>query len=723
MDYGHSETDKKLKRLENRINNEYRQAAREVRQKMNDYLAHYAKNDKLMKQKYLNGLITQKEYTEWRTKQMLITEKWTAMKEDLTMVYRNADTIVDGLINDHRFDVYALNYNYGTYEIEHGAKVNTMFSLYDKDTVTRLVKDNPSLLPPVGKNVSEKIKAGEAKKWTKRQIQGVMTQGILQGESVDKIAKRLATVVTEKVSYSHVRAARTMTTSAENAGRLDSYFRAEAMGIQVGKTWLAVHDSRTRHTHRQYDGMTIPLKEEFAPNLMFPADPDGDPSEVYNCRCTMVADVMGVDGTDLTDLTRLGDWQDYFDVDYIAWQNAHSTVTEVKQKMTKLEQKTYSNIWKDDVTVKDYAAKKDSIESKELYFDEQIVKAQLNGWAGKEAKFTQLKAELNDFKLQGKKYEALQNVLGEKMTKTPLKAGAYDGGAFTAERIAAAKNFTDRNLADNYYRALLNKNWEDMTEFERYSVWEYTHNSNPINKVLSGYANGSRNWNRNDFVGVGNVPWGTEDSWRSFGTRDFANKFGKNGMNELDYKRVIQELTLGIEKNVLADDAWFVRGSDINGLSGLFEGDLFSFDDAKKILQSGSADDLKQAFVGQTFTNHAYTSTGVATGTGFDREVSYRIYAPKGTKGVYSEPTSFYGNTINDGDGMAEELYKVGMRNKGVGGEAEMIFQRGTQFRVRDIQKDRWGDIEIELEIVGQPDYFRTGLEETFNNGATLHRF
>lgn len=113
--------------------------------------------------------------------------------------------------------------------------------------------------------------------------------------------------------HSAIRNARTMTTSAENAGRLDSYRRAKDMGIEVMKTWVATLDSRTRHTHRMIDGETVDVDEPFSNGLMFPADPDGDPEEVYNCRCTLVTRAMSIDGVDLTDVYG----------DYSEWEDAH----------------------------------------------------------------------------------------------------------------------------------------------------------------------------------------------------------------------------------------------------------------------------------------------------------------------------------------------------------------------------------------------------------------
>lgn len=320
MDYGHEQTDKMLKNLEKKIQKEYKQAVREVEASMNKWLAQYKKNDEKMRALWKSGDISKKEYTDWRKKQLLLSDKWKAQRDELTQMMMEADKVASGLITDHRMDVYALNYNYGTYEVEKGTRLDTGFSLYDRGTVARLMKDDPKLLPPPGKATSDAIRRGELKRWNQKQVQSVMTQGILQGESIQKISKRLAVTVGEKNAYSHYRAARTMTTSAENAGRLNSYKRAEDMGIKMGKTWLAAHDNHTRRTHRIYDGMTIPLKDEFAPNLMFPGDPDADPAETYNCRCTMIADVLSVDGIDLSDIGR-GPWEDNWNMDYDEWKH------------------------------------------------------------------------------------------------------------------------------------------------------------------------------------------------------------------------------------------------------------------------------------------------------------------------------------------------------------------------------------------------------------------
>ena len=110
-------------------------------------------------------------------------------------------------------------------------------------------------------------------------------------------------------------------------------------------------------------------------------------------------------------------------------------------------------------------------------------------------------------------------------------------------------------------------------------------------------------------------------------------------------------------------------------------------------------------------------STGIADGTGFGGNVAYKIYAPAGTKAIYAEPASYYGNTIS-----GEHIYKSGATYSGVGGEAEIIIQRGTTFRVTSIEKTGSSSYVVNMEVVDQPDYFKTGYEHTFDGGLTSEK-
>lgn len=271
------------------------------------------------------------------------------------------------------------------------------------------------------------------------------------------------------------------------------------------------------------------------------------------------------------------------------------------------------------------------------------------------------------------------------------------------ERLADALKFESVTKADEYHRKFVDKLWSKLTEREKYSIWEYTRNSNPINKPLSGYSNGS--WDRSFFVGVGNVRWDTEDAWRYVYSDEFKKKFAKNSAGNVSYERVITDLTKAVQKSKLDDDVWCVRGSDVNGFAGMIDGDVLSYDDIKSIVETDPSQ--LSMLEGLEVTNHAFTSAGIASGTGFGGEVKYKVFLPKGTRAIYAEPQSYYGATTN-----GEKIYEAVSAYSNVGHEAEIILQRGTKFRINKIVAHGKEDINIELEVVGQPTFI-TGKEQT----------
>lgn len=317
-DPAHEETERLLAEMEKKVAREYKQAAREAESKLNAYMDDFKEKDSVWKKMVEDGQKTEKEYEDWRFRHMAVGKRWENLKDTLAEDYLNADKAAKSIINGYMPEVYATNFNYGTYEAEAGANVNTGFTLYDKQTVERLMRDDPDMLPQPGKKVSKAIAEGKAVRWNKNQIQSVMTQGILQGESIPKLARRLASEVADKDYRAAVRNARTMTTGAQNAGRVDSYERAEEMGIDMEQEWRATLDGRTRHTHALMDGETQKVGDAFSNGLMYPGDPSGEPEEVYNCRCTLRAIVVGLQpmarqyrSTEDIDGMTYEEWKDY----------------------------------------------------------------------------------------------------------------------------------------------------------------------------------------------------------------------------------------------------------------------------------------------------------------------------------------------------------------------------------------------------------------------------
>lgn len=380
--------------------------------------------------------------------------------------------------------------------------------------------------------------------------------------------------------------------------------------------------------------------------------------------------------------------------------------------------KKFVGIWKDPVTYADYESKKAGIASKKQYYIDQIANAEANGWTNKANTLKGYLKDLEEFETNGQAYsDLLKNLedakkkVADLSPKSQIKATGkiFSADAFDEKTKKAAHNFTNKKEADRFHRQYLDSIWDDLTNEEKYGVWEYTRNSNPMNKSLSGYHDG---WSRSNFIGLDKTDWGHEDSWRSLPSN--FKKYGKDG--HATYHKAILDTTNAIEKSSLPEGVRLVRGSDKGGFAGMIEGDLFSFDQAKNLLNK-PVDEIRKALEGQVIQNHAFTSTGIASGTGFGGDVAYKIYAPKGTHAIYAEPQSYFGNTV----GGEAKLYKKGQAYSSVGGEAEVILQRGTEFRITGVSKSG-GTLVVEMEVVAQPDYFKFGDEDTFNAGKTRHK-
>lgn len=346
-DEGNKLTEGLLEALEKKINREYSQAEKEVEEKLKDYLDRFVTKDDIRQEyvlkqydKYKNGEISwndykkaRSEYATWRMNQMAVGDRWKEMRDILASDLANTALICQHMVNDYSIEAYALNFNYGTYLVENTSLVNTAFTLYDKSTVERLIKKNPQLLPMMSNKTKDRIIKNGLKVWNGQKLTSALTQGILQGESIPKIAKRMRGVADMEYKQS-IRTARTSMTSAQNGGRQDAFVRANEMGIKQKKQWLAIIDDRTRHEHRLLDGQRVDIEEPFrieGYEILYPADPSAEPEMVYNCRCTMVTMFDGYDKkiTDFDIDDRLGD------MTYDEWKKSKNIKSEPIDKQEK----------------------------------------------------------------------------------------------------------------------------------------------------------------------------------------------------------------------------------------------------------------------------------------------------------------------------------------------------------------------------------------------------
>ena len=288
--------EKQARELQEKLQLTYADAVDGMTSRIEASLKEFAAEDAKWQADVAAGKKDAKAYKAWRKDQALHNDQLKALKKALTQDLTAADKMAMAYVNQVPAGVYAEGMNFATYEIEHGAKANTSFTLYDKNTVMELVANKPDLLPQAA---FDKAKDSA---WNSRHVTSAVTQAVLQGQTVTQLADAVAGIAAMD-QRAAMKAARTAITSAHSLGKLKAYERAVDVGIDVKKQWLAALDSRTRGSHRHLDGEVVELDAEFSNGLKYPGDPDGPASEVYNCRCTLVPVIGDVeyDGVERAD--------------------------------------------------------------------------------------------------------------------------------------------------------------------------------------------------------------------------------------------------------------------------------------------------------------------------------------------------------------------------------------------------------------------------------------
>lgn len=302
-DYGHRETDKRLEVMEKRISKVYADTLEEAKTKLTAVLKEFQEEDKKRAQLVADGKLKQRDYVAWRQELLGKAKHLQDMIDVLTEDFTNADKIAMNIVSGEATGVYALNANYAAYEIEQKAGINLSWTLYDHSTVERLISEEPDLLPLPSVNIPLD------QQWNKKHITAAINRGILLGDPIPDIAQRLLNVANMDLNAA-IRSARTATTAAECAGRIDTYKYAESLGIEMQQEWVATLDDRTRHEHRILDGQRVDIGEAFevdSATIRYPGDPQAPGYLVYNCRCTLVSAVKGIDQSGAARRSKLGD--------------------------------------------------------------------------------------------------------------------------------------------------------------------------------------------------------------------------------------------------------------------------------------------------------------------------------------------------------------------------------------------------------------------------------
>ena len=276
-------TDRELHKLTKELERVYSRALSETKDTWNRFAAkHEAKANELWKAVKAAEATgdkaaiaeTKSAYRSFLQKTTFGNARYKQTVDEISTRLAHIDQQTWRTVNRLLPDIYAKNYN-SLKLPEH-----YVLKIVDPNTVTNLALKDIQLLKDT--------------RWNIKRLNAEILQGIMQGESMDKIGMRLRPFVGGNKAAA-LRNARTAVTSAENAGKLDSMADAEGKyGIVYKKRWVATHDNRTRDSHAAIDGEEVFLDESFSNGCDYPADPKGEPEETFNCRCTMNRVLWGI---------------------------------------------------------------------------------------------------------------------------------------------------------------------------------------------------------------------------------------------------------------------------------------------------------------------------------------------------------------------------------------------------------------------------------------------
>ena len=219
------------------------------------------------------------------------------LTELLTGQYKDLKTLI--------FDVLGESYQDGYYMTAWAVETSTLsklaYSTVAAETILAAV-DNPLT------NLSERIHKNMVNSIF--EIRQEVTQGLVQGDTYGKMAKRLKDKLDIK-AYEAVRIVRTEGHRVAELSSSDSTLHASKNGIVMTKTWNSSKDERVRHkgkaNHRALNGTTIPVDDDFSqggargkgPGMM------GSAAHDINCRCFLTYSVESINKPDAKELENM----------------------------------------------------------------------------------------------------------------------------------------------------------------------------------------------------------------------------------------------------------------------------------------------------------------------------------------------------------------------------------------------------------------------------------
>lgn len=297
-DQAHDFAERKIAEFQAEVRETYQQAQADAQEALSRFLRRFEKEDKRKREKVKAGELSEADYKAWRKGKILRSRQLSSTLDQVSQAMTEANQVAVAALAGRLPEVYAENANFAAFQTCEASGLDLAFSLVDAPTVQHMLTAGEALFSVPALDVAKDVA------WNRRLMASQLTQGVLLGESIPKMARRVQSVTGSNIATA-TRTARTAVTGAENAGRVSSYERARDMGIKLKQEWVAALDNRTRHSHRKLDGTKVEVGGTFPNGCRFPGDPTARYAEICNCRCTLVAAVEGFETDDAKRASKL----------------------------------------------------------------------------------------------------------------------------------------------------------------------------------------------------------------------------------------------------------------------------------------------------------------------------------------------------------------------------------------------------------------------------------
>lgn len=303
-DQAHDFAERKIAEFQAEVRETYRQAQADAQEALSRFLRRFEKEDERQREKVKAGELSEADYKAWRKGKILRSRQLSSTLDQVSRAMTEANQVAVAALAGRLPEVYAENANYAAFQVCEASGLDLAFSLVDAPTVQHMLTAGEALFSVPALDVAKDVA------WNRRLMASQLTQGVLLGESIPKMSRRVQSVTGSNIATA-TRTARTAVTGAECAGRVSSYERARDMGIKLKQEWVATLDGRTRHSHRKLDGVKAEVGGTFPNGCRFPGDPTARYAEICNCRCTLVAAVDGFETDDAKRWSRLPEGMTY----------------------------------------------------------------------------------------------------------------------------------------------------------------------------------------------------------------------------------------------------------------------------------------------------------------------------------------------------------------------------------------------------------------------------